>query len=199
MIKFSDVTIKYGRKTACEGVSFTAENGKVTVLLGRNGSGKSSLLKAAVGILKYSGSIEKDGAAAYMPQVLPLTEMTVEELVLCAQVPKLTFGARPSADDIRKTEDIIAKTGLWELRDSPVAQLSGGERQRAYFAMILAQTATTVLLDEPTANLDTENRQMVYDYIERFKAEGKAVLLVMHHKTEASRLADKIIDLNENK
>ena len=196
MIKFSDVTIKYGRKTVCESVSFIAENGKTTVLLGRNGSGKSSLLKAAVGIIKYSGSIEKDGAAAYMPQVLPLTEMTVEELVLCAQVPKLAFGARPSADDIHKTEDIIAKTGLWELRNAPVAQLSGGERQRAYFAMILAQDATTVLLDEPTANLDTENRQMVYDYIEKFKTEGRAVLLVMHHKTEASRLADKVVDLN---
>jgi len=210
MIEFSDVKIRYGRREVVRGASFRAENGAVTVLLGKNGSGKSSLLRAAAGTQRYTGDILLDGVSladlprrerakrlGYMPQTPPETELTVEELLLCGLAPHRGVLEAAGNADRAAAKEILDRTGLTVFGDCPVAALSGGERQRAYFAMLLAQNAPNLILDEPTANLDTEYRQMVYDFLRDARQAGKAVLVVMHHIGESRAVADRICVLRD--
>jgi len=197
MIKYENVTIKYRRKIVCENVSFCAENGKITVLLGRNGSGKTSLLKAAIGLIPYSGKITNDGEIAYMPQILPDTDMTVEELVQCGKSKPTQLFKILTDEEKADCRRILEETELAQYADIPVSELSGGERQRAFFAMILARDASTVILDEPTANLDSEYKEMVYDFAKKLKEKDLAVLMVLHHQGEAKRISDYIFNLKE--
>ena len=212
MIEFKNVTVRYGSRTVLENVSFSAEDGNVLVVLGRNGAGKSSLFRCAAGIEKYTGEILINGISsrslsnrqralqlAYMPQNLPETEMTVYELVLCGRAPHAGTILGVGREDERMVQNLLKKTELWEYGSRPVHTLSGGERRRAYLAMAAAQNTQVILLDEPTANLDTDYRQMVYGFISEAKDAGKTVVVVMHHIAEACKLADRICVLNEKK
>ena len=195
MIKFENVTIKYKRKIACSNISFCAENGNITVLLGRNGSGKTSLLKAACGLIKHEGNITSDGKIAYMPQVLPRVDMSVIELIMCGKTDSSNLFKALSDTEKNECLNILHQTHLEEYEDVPVSELSGGERQRAFFAMLLARNASTIILDEPTANLDSEYKEMVYNFTKDLKQKGYAVLMVLHHKGEAQKIADKIVEM----
>lgn len=205
MIKFRDIKVEINHRTILDRVSFQAQRGSVTVLLGKNGSGKTTLLRTAAGIQKYSGTIliderdlttlssrERARQISYLPQHLPPTEMTVRELVMCGNAPFRRAENGGKADIREQVNQILAETNLLAYADVPVSTLSGGEKQRAYFAMLTLQDAGIILLDEPTANLDTEYRKMVYDFIRNAKTKGKAVIVVMHHISEACRIADRI-------
>ena len=210
MIEFRDVKISYARREVVRGASFSAENGAVTVLLGRNGSGKSSLLRAAAGAQRYGGEILLDGTPltalsrreralrlGYMPQTPPAPELSVTELLLCGRAPHRAALSAATEADRAAVSGILERTGLVPFADAPVSSLSGGERQRACFAMLLAQDAPNLILDEPTANLDTEYRQMVYSFLADARAAGKAVLVVMHHTGESRAIADRIFVLRD--
>ena len=212
MIRIEDLTIQYGKKKVVENVSLTANDGEVTVVLGKNGSGKSTIMRAIAGAHPYKGSICVNGVElkslpgktratliSYMPQTLPCSELSVRELVLCGRTPYLSPFSFPRASDIELADGIIAQTGLSDIADSKLSSISGGERQRAFFAMLIAQDANVIILDEPTANLDTDFRQKVYAFIADARKNGRTVIVVMHHISEACRLADRICVLDKGR
>lgn len=209
-LDIKDLTVKRGLKTPVRDFSCSLKGGEISVLLGRNGSGKTTILQALTGFLRYSGTIEYNGEdlsmlsqqgrariISYMPQVLPDTEMTVFELVSCGLAANFGVFYRLSAEDKRRVAETLQSTGLKGYADVPVCELSGGERQRAFFAMMKIKDAPVILLDEPTANLDSDAREMVYAFARECKAAGKVVLIVLHHKAETERIADKILEIDK--
>ena len=199
------VSCGYHGKKIIKEVTLTIPAGKKVLILGENGSGKTTLLKAMAGLLPYEGSIRVDGqevkkmpARERAAKISLLSQMnrayfsyTVEETVRMGRY-RFHNGLFESIDkeDIKKVEEVMKKTDIFEIRDERIGELSGGQLQRVYLAQMYAQESKYVFLDEPTNHLDLKYRvQLEKELI----ASGQSVLAVYHDLLPAFRIADEII------
>lgn len=182
--------------------------GEVVALVGHNGSGKSSLLKIlarqqepTTGSVIYGGrdiamyhSHDFARSVAYLPQDLGSgSEMTVRELVACGRYPWHGALGRFSDVDREKVEAAITATHIERFADRILGTLSGGERQRAWIAMLIAQDARCLLLDEPTAALDIAHQIEVLSLVRQLAREGgRSIIIVLHDINMAARFCDRI-------
>lgn len=206
MVQFQKVSAGYGAKAVVRDVSFTAPRGKVTSLIGPNGQGKTTLLRAAGGLLApQAGQVLLDGRsvdsyrrrelarlAAVLPQVRETPAITVERLAAHGRYPHLGFGREMTQADRESVERAMDEAGVQDLRGRELASLSGGERQRAYIAMALAQDSQVLLLDEPTTYLDIGQRYEVLELVRRLNGRGKTVLMVLHDLSLAFAYSDHV-------
>ena len=201
------LAIGYGTTRIVEDLSFAPPAGRVTALIGPNGCGKSTLLKAFARILKpLHGELTLDGQAyaglsarqlarkiAFLPQVLPVPEgVSVRQLVAYGRSPHNSLWGRLSGSDQSRVAQAMQRLELDNLADRALADLSGGQRQRAWLAMVLAQDAAVVLLDEPTTYLDISHQVELLDLMRELAAEGKTVITVLHDINQACRYADHL-------
>lgn len=210
MLTFNNISVKLGGKMILDGVSFRLRPHKITAVIGKNGSGKSTLVSCITGGVKYTGEIlygdkntalipsrERAQLIAVLPQILPKTMLTVEELAQMGRVPYLDIGRRLSDNDRQQIRGALEITGMTEMSQRMVNSLSGGERQRAYLAMILAQNTRVIVLDEPTTYMDMENEADFLALAESLKVgPKKTVMLVIHDLTKAVEIADSILVLD---
>lgn len=196
------------RRVILSNVTLDFPAGEVVALVGHNGSGKSSLLKIlARQILPTTGRVTYDSqnlrifqdrafarSVAYLPQdVSTGSEMTVRELIACGRYPWHGALGRFSQIDHQKVEAALEATKIESLGDRIVETLSGGERQRAWIAMMIAQDANCVLLDEPTAALDVAHQIEVLTLVRRLAHERRrSVIIVLHDINMAARFCDRI-------
>ena len=207
ILQASQLDIGYGGTRIVQGLSFAPPAGKVTALIGPNGCGKSTLLKAFARILKPTqGELTLDGQAysafsarqlarqiAFLPQVLPVPEgVSVRQLVAYGRSPHNSLWGRLSGSDQSQVNQALQRLELDNLADRALADLSGGQRQRAWLAMVLAQNAPVVLLDEPTTYLDISHQVELMDLMCELAAEGKTVITVLHDINQACRYADHL-------
>ncbi|WP_122518781.1 Fe(3+) dicitrate ABC transporter ATP-binding protein FecE [Pseudomonas viridiflava] len=207
ILQAQQLDIGYGATRIVQDLSFSPPPGKVTALIGPNGCGKSTLLKAFARILTpQAGSLSLDGKAyrdlsardlarkvAFLPQVLPIPEgVSVRQLVAYGRSPHNSLWGRLSGADQHSVEQALQRMELETLADRPLFDLSGGQRQRAWLAMILAQDAAIVLLDEPTTYLDISHQVELLDLMRALSAEGKTVITVLHDINQACRYADHL-------
>ncbi|MEE4676834.1 Fe(3+) dicitrate ABC transporter ATP-binding protein FecE [Pseudomonas alliivorans] len=207
ILQAQQLDIGYGATRIVQDLSFSPPPGKVTALIGPNGCGKSTLLKAFARILTpQSGSLSLDGKAyrdlsardlarkvAFLPQVLPIPEgVSVRQLVAYGRSPHNSLWGRLSGADQHSVEQALQRMELETLADRPLSDLSGGQRQRAWLAMILAQDAAIVLLDEPTTYLDISHQVELLDLMRALSVEGKTVITVLHDINQACRYADHL-------
>lgn len=210
MIELKKTAVGYGRIIVAENVSFTAKAGEITVLLGKNGCGKSTLIRSISGNLPYGGSIMLDGIEvhalkpkerakriAIMPQILLSPEITITELVSYGRQPYTGFTGILSENDKKFVAAVINDTGITKLANARVDRISGGERQKAYFAALLAQNTENLVLDEPGAFLDAEYMNNLCAFLLKAKSEGKTVLAVLHDVNRALEIADKLVVLDK--
>ncbi len=201
------LAIGYRRHTVGEEIDLTLANGEVLCLLGPNGSGKTTLFRTLLGILPaLRGEVRVAGRRigewhrrylahqlAYVPQShAGLFAFTVEEVVLMGRTVRIDRFATPSARDREVAHQALDALGIGPLAERVYTEISGGERQLALIARALAQEATILILDEPTANLDFGNQLRVLEHIEGLKTRGLAVLMSTHQPEHALRVADRI-------
>jgi ABC-type cobalamin/Fe3+-siderophores transport system ATPase subunit len=191
----NDVSVRYGTRAIFSGVSLTLRPGSFTAIVGPNGSGKSSLLRVLARVqVPNAGSVaEAYGVALVASAVNPPSDVTPRELAdygLALRRP--WWRLRPAASDEAAVAAALARTGLEDRADDPVAQLSAGEVQRAWIAAALAISARTLLIDEPTTHLDLRYQVEILETLRALASSGVAIAAAIHDLTLAARFADTI-------
>lgn len=213
MIEIRNLSAGYGEKQVLDQVNMKFAPGKITVLIGPNSCGKSTLLKTLVRIHEHSfGDILVNGTPieefsstqlarqiSYLPQNKKAPDMSVMRMVLHGRFAYLGYPRKYRPQDIKMAKQAIVWAGLEGMDDELVSQLSGGMQQKVYIAMALAQDTETILMDEPTTYLDVAYQLRLMEMAERLAEKGKAVVMVLHDLSQALRIADHVIVLNKGK
>ncbi|WP_322181397.1 ABC transporter ATP-binding protein [Neglectibacter caecimuris] len=206
MIEFSKVRAGYGFREILHGIDFTVNRGEIVSLIGPNGCGKTTLLRAACGFLPLSGGEirflgrkqaefgrrEFARLAAFLPQARDVPAIRADSLIAHGRYPHLSFGRDLTDKDRKAIELAIEQTGVSGLLGKELSELSGGERQRVYLAMTLAQDAEILFLDEPTTYLDIGQKHETLELIRKIRDLGKTILMVLHDLPLAFACSDRI-------
>ncbi|MFH8594096.1 ABC transporter ATP-binding protein [Streptomyces rimosus] len=210
-----DLTLAYEDRTVVDGLDLDIPPGAVTVVVGPNACGKSTLLRALGRLLKpRRGTVLLDGtdlariptkkiaqALGLLPQTPVAPEaITVADLVSRGRQPHQYWWRQWSGADERAVAEAMARTDVTRLADRPVDELSGGQRQRVWIAMALAQETDVLLLDEPTTYLDIAHQVEVLDLIRQLNHDrGRTVVAVLHDLNQAARYADHLVAMKEGR
>ena len=204
-----DLTVAYQRKVVLRGVNARMVRGQVIGIIGPNGGGKSTLLKAILGLVPVvQGSVTLCGRPAatmrrrmaYVPQREAVDwdfPVTVWDVVMMGRYSHLGWLRRPGAADAARVTDVLRQVGMWEHRRTQIGQLSGGQQQRVFVARALAQEADLLLLDEPLNGIDAQTQEVIRSIIEAERQAGKIVLLATHDLVSASCACDCLCCLNQ--
>jgi iron complex transport system ATP-binding protein len=215
MFKLSDITRTHGTRVVLDIDQLTLGGEGVTAILGHNGSGKSTLMSILArqdqpnsGSIAFNGTLLNElsqlflaQSIAYLPQKLPpVAGLTVRELVRLGRFPWRGAFGRWRTDDHAAVDRAMALTNCTDLAERLADLTSGGERQRAWIAMLLAQDAPVLLLDEPTAALDLAHGYEVMRLLRDLaQAAGKRVIVIVHDINLAARFCDHIVALKDGK
>jgi iron complex transport system ATP-binding protein len=210
-----NVTLGYNDdQTVVVDLSIDIPDGKVTTIIGPNGCGKSTMLRALSRLMKPSkGTVVLDGQLIHQLPTrevakrlgllsqtgIPPEGITVEDLVRRGRYPHQSFLQAPSRKDEEAVDQAIELAGMTDLRRRAVDQLSGGQRQRAWIAMVLAQETEILLLDEPTTFLDVAHQLEVMDLVRDLNAQGKTVVMVLHDINEAASNSDHLVAMRDGR
>ena len=188
--------------------------GKVTAILGPNGTGKTTLLHILLGLLKplngvvkVSGKSHKEYSRRELSQMIGLVpqfesvpfNFSVFEFVLLGRSPYLKPLQLPGSEDVRITEEALLAAGIDHLRNKPVNEISGGERQLVHISRVLTQQTQILLLDEPTAHLDLENQNRILSLLKQMSSLGNTAVLTTHDPNAAIFAADYFVLMNRGK
>ncbi len=205
----------YGHAKIVDGVDLDVPPGRISVIVGANACGKSTLLKTLSRLIPaQSGSVLLDGELigqlptkelARILGLLPQQPIAPEGIVVADLVGR---GRHPhqklfrswTADDDRAVSEALMATGILDLADRSVDELSGGQRQRVWIAMALAQETDLLLLDEPTTFLDVSHQVEVLDLLTDLnRRRGTTIVMVLHEINLAARYADHLFAMREGR
>jgi manganese transport system ATP-binding protein len=209
-IQVQDLRVRYGDVVALDGVDLTVHAGAVHGLVGMNGSGKSSLFKAIMGLVKpTTGTValfgsrgdasRRAGRIAYAPQSEAVDwdfPVSVADVVLMGRYHRMGWRRRASADDHRAVAEALERVELTDLRDRQIGALSGGQRKRAFVGRALAQGADLLLMDEPFAGVDKRSEELLTTLLRDLAREGRTVLISTHDLIGIPGLCDRVTLLN---
>jgi iron complex transport system ATP-binding protein len=207
-VEVSGLHVWLGGTPILRGLDVVVGRGEWVTVIGPNGAGKSTLLRTIGGLLApRDGTVDLFGTpsdrlprrerarlVATVPQhpVVP-PGMAVLDYALLGRTPYIRPLGRESRSDLEAVHEVLARLDLVRFADRPLETLSGGERQRAFLARALAQGATLLLLDEPTAALDIGHQQEVLDLVDELRTDrGLTVLASMHDLSIAGEYADRM-------
>lgn len=209
----SDLRLAYDDRVVVDGLSLTVPTGEVTVIVGANACGKSTLLRGLARLLKpRGGQVLLDGQeigslptreVAQRLGMLPQSPIapdgiTVADLVGRGRNPHQRWLRQFSHDDEAAIEAALAATELSDLADRSVDELSGGQRQRVWIALALAQGTPLMLLDEPTTYLDLAHQVEVLDLLVRLnETEARTIVMVLHDLNLACRVAHHLVAMKD--
>lgn len=213
MIDAAQISFGYGPAPLFDGLQASFPDGRITAVLGPNGSGKSTLLRLCARLLApQSGRILVSGRSAadyepkafarevaFLPQSRPVPMITVRSLVAHGRFPHLGMTRRLGPRDEEAVDRSLELVGLTALAGRDLRTLSGGQRQKAYIAMLIAQGAQHLLLDEPMTYLDVAHQLELMDILRALRSEGRCIALVMHDVPQALTLADDALVLHEGR
>ena len=192
MISINKISIDLGSKQIITDYSDQIPGASITVILGPNGSGKSTLLNAIAGDIKpTSGTITIDDIN---PALTPASQLSkLRAMAIQNQNYTLGFTVKQIIEMAGDSKEIIEALALTELSNRQVTTLSGGEAQRVSIATAIAQKTPVLLLDEPLAAQDIENRERIIKLLQKLAVSGTTVVLVAHSSESELTWADKVI------
>src|SRR5437899_8298431 len=194
----------YGALRAVDGLDLQVQVGECFGLLGPNGAGKTTTVEILEGLLpSTSGEVEllgrswkSDGDSLRQRLGISLQEtnladkLTVEETL---ELFRSFYASGPEVDELLELVSLTDKRNAWYVK------LSGGQKQRLAVACALVGDPEILFLDEPTTGLDPQSRRQLWGLIEKFKSEGRTVLLTTHYMDEAQRLCDRVAIVDKGK
>ena len=211
MIDIEHVCAGYDECEVLHDINLKLERGKITVLIGPNGCGKTTLLKTLIRLNHHtSGKIYIDGEdleklsttdiaqrMAYVSQNRKAPDISVRRMVLHGRFAYLKYPRRYRSEDYLMADQAMEWVGIKELAERNVGQLSGGTQQKVYIAMVLAQDTPVILMDEPTVFLDISHQIRMMEMAKRLADQGKAVVMVLHDLVQTFQYADQIVVMKD--
>jgi nitrous oxidase accessory protein len=204
VIRVEGLTRRFGRLIAVDHLHFEVRKGETLALWGANGAGKTTVLRCLLGLLRFEGeaqvlgySVKQHGTVVrqqvgYVPQLVHLhPDLSVQETA--------SFYAQLRGVPPERADALLVEWGLQEHQEKPVSALSGGMKQKLALVLALLSDPPVLLLDEPTAHLDTAARAEWLELLRRLKAQGKTLLFCTHQFNEVRALADRVIVLERGR
>ncbi len=214
-IDVQNLSYSYGNRPVLKDLSFSIQKGLFFIVIGPNGSWKTTLMKAISGIeMPKKGNVKILGlplqrytrkalaqSIAFVPQTAPMDfPFTVTEVILMGRAPHQGILGLKQDKDLTVAKQAMVFTGVEHLADRKLNQLSGGERQRVFIARAICQEPQIILLDEPTASLDLAHQIRIMDLMEQLKSEnGITVVMVSHDVNLAAMYGERLILMKEGR
>lgn len=190
LIAARDASFGYGSTPVLTGVEFALDAGRRLALLGPNGGGKTTLLRAILGELEpLAGRLEVAGRCAVVPQTersrldYPVSALDV---ALMGTLSRLAWWRRPGRAERRDAQSALERVGLGALAGETFGDLSGGQRQRVLIARALVADAQILALDEPYSGLDSNSGALLTNLIDELAAEGRGLVIATHDAEQAT-------------
>ncbi|HIT09963.1 MAG TPA: ABC transporter ATP-binding protein [Candidatus Merdivicinus faecavium] len=216
MLTLQNVCAGYGGTEILHDISFTLPLGENLCILGPNGCGKTTLLKAIAALIDSKGTVEIDGKpvrsmkrAEIASRIAVMSQMsevyfsfTVYETVMMGRYQQMKRGLfnSPAPRDREVVERCLAHTNLTALRDRQISELSGGQLQRVFLARTLAQEPEIILLDEPTNHLDLKHQTELVAYLKEWsREENRTIIGVLHDINLSLNLSDRLMFMKDGR
>lgn len=213
-IQLSSLAIGYNKKVILKDIVIASSSNQLICLIGRNGKGKSTLLKTIAGLLpSIAGNIfinhknivnlsDKEKSkllGMVLSQPIEINNITVKDFIAFGRYPYTNWLGINSLTDKTKIEEALILCDLKKLENRNYSQLSDGERKKVNIARVIAQNTPFIILDEPTAHLDLVNKIEVFKLLKKLTNHHNKTIIISTHQIElALQLADKIWLLNDN-
>lgn len=215
ILSVKDIRCGYQDTEILHGISFDVFPNEKMCILGPNGCGKTTLLRAICQILPFRGEIMACGqdvgrakridiarVMAYMCQMNAVYfPYSVHETVMMGRYPhQKGMFSHAGAEDRRIVEESMVQTGVWELKDRQLTELSGGQLQRVMLAKVFAQSPEVILLDEPMNHLDLKYQVELMEYLSQWVSQGhRCVVSILHDINMAFSFADHILIMGDGR
>ena len=211
-ISVRDLTVTYNNGfTAVRDASFDLQPGTICALVGVNGSGKSTIFKAIMGLVTPStGEVRLCGRpvsealerniVAYVPQSEEVDwnfPVLVEDVVMMGRYGHMNFLRMPSRADRYKVDEALERLGMSEYRSRQIGELSGGQKKRVFLARSLAQEGRIILLDEPFTGIDVKTEAAIIGLLRELRAAGHLMLVSTHNLGSVPDFCDEVVLINK--
>jgi ABC-2 type transport system ATP-binding protein len=202
-VRVEGLSKAFGKVRAVDGLSFTAQAGRIFALLGPNGAGKTTALECVEGLKRAdSGSIRVEGLdprAGSRDLALTMGVQLQTQGFPATMTPREAFGFFAGYRGLRPDLTVAERFGLSAKLDAPYSTLSGGQKRRLCLALATAHRPKVLILDEPTAALDVESRTELHALIAELRDGGAAIVLASHDMAEVEKLADTALVMLDGK
>lgn len=206
LVELHDVSVNYDGYGALKGVNLTIDSTDFLGVIGPNGGGKTTLVKAILGLVEYEGLITfapeinrgHERLIGYMPQISEFDRafpISVVEVVLSGLQGRRGFRSRYTADDRAKAMQLLDENGIAALAERPIGEISGGQMQRALLCRALIADPKLLILDEPTNFVDNQFEHALYHTLSRLN-DRMAIVMVSHDVGTISNIVKEIVCVN---